>query len=63
MTCEYVSSVIPAFPEPTDDETDNDYRERIREWFDAIPDDPYAGPGFRRTESEYICSLAGISPD
>ena len=53
----------PEFPgEPRDDETDDEYRARLREWFDAVPDAPKGGPGFRRGEWEYICSLGGISP-
>jgi hypothetical protein len=54
----------PPFPgEPRDDETDNEYRARLRAWFDAVPDGPTDGPGFRRAEWEYICSLAGVDPD
>ena len=54
----------PEFPgEPRDDESDNEYRARLRAWFDAIPRDPGETDGFRRGSWGYICSLAGVSPD
>jgi hypothetical protein len=52
-----------AFPRPKPRESDDAYRLRLREWFDAEPADPNETPGFVRGEWEYICSIAGISPD
>lgn len=49
-----------AVPEPLPTETDDQYRERLRAWFDAVP--TTTSPGFQRGSWEYICSLAGIAP-
>ena len=49
------------FPDPPEPYVEHEYRDSIREWFDAIPskDDPSTD----RTAWEYICSLAGVAPD
>ena len=47
---------------PRDEETDDEYRARLRAWFDAIPSSSNETPGFRWTSWKYICSLAGIDP-
>lgn len=47
------------FPHPPEPYDEDEYRDSIREWFDAIPskDDPSTD----RTAWEY--SLAGVAPD
>jgi hypothetical protein len=43
-------------PEPREDETDEEFRRRLRVWFDATPG---GSPG----EWLYICALMGVDPD
>ncbi len=47
-------------PEPDDVETDDEYRVRLREWFDSVPgNDP---PEMKATSWKHICDLQGITP-
>lgn len=46
---------------PEDDETDNQYRARLRTFLDSV--ESTDTEGFRRSTWEYICSLAGVAPD
>jgi hypothetical protein len=49
------------FPDPPEPYDEDEYRESIRTWFDAIPSDE--NEITTRAEWEYICSLAGVAPD
>jgi hypothetical protein len=49
------------FPDPPEPYDEDEYRESIRTWFDAIPSDE--NEITTRAEWEYICSLAGVTPD
>lgn len=48
---------------PRETETDDQYRDRVRVWFEWEPPAENETPGFIREQWEYICCLAGISPD
>lgn len=54
------SATSRAMPEPTATETDDQYRDRLRTWFDQNPSQD--SPGLRKAAWEYLCSLQGISP-
>lgn len=53
----------PHLLEPKDDESDADYRARLRAWVDAIPRDPDETDSGRRSQWELLCNLVGITPD
>lgn len=51
-----------AMPEPKEAESDDQYRKRLKAWFETTGKAGENTAGFRQAEWEYLCSLAGIEP-
>ena len=55
-----MSVKMPEFPEPLDHETDDEYRVRLRAWFDSVETDQ--DEVTNNGQWLYICQLQGIAP-